>query len=33
MNIQNLIESKANVSVTVSIAELNEFAEFVKQGI
>lgn len=29
MNIQSLIESKANVSVTVSVAELNEFAESV----
>lgn len=27
MNIQSLIDSKANVSVTVSVVELNEFAE------
>lgn len=27
MNIQSLIDSKANVSVTVSVTELNEFAE------
>lgn len=29
MNIQSLIDSKANVSVTVSVCELNEFAESV----